>query len=129
MRNKFSEFKKRCLLNGESLFKLRYVYEDACGATYVMVNGERVDVIEDRRGDFRQVGSKSLSLFDNANNALRGDGKDYNRAWEEFGLEFRGSVCDLCARRPECNAKECDDEQGCIIEHCNFFSKIKHFYD
>ena len=44
-----------------------------------------------------------------------------NEGYENFGLEFMGSICDFCERRFECNAREFDDEEGQIISKCKYY--------
>ena len=121
MNRKISEYKQRCVIKGEPFVLFRLVYEDSDGLLFVNVRGRKVEVEKGRYNTYYEVGYPTFDLFEYANAMLANDDERRNKAWEAFGLGFRGSICDTCDRRYPCKARECDDEQGCIIDECNFY--------
>ena len=63
--------------------------------------------------------------FEMANDFIAdGSTKMERLAWEEFDLEFRGSICEMCKRRFECVARDIDnDDSESFISSCHFYDE------
>lgn len=65
--------------------------------------------------------------FEEANKAIEErDPRKFSEAWDAFGFSFTESICADCTRYSKCHARKYDDDEGCMIDYCNFFKEQKY---